>query len=592
MSKLFWQAERNHYLYVMKRLPLLLSALFILMLCQPSRAGERVRMHCDRSLYAAGETVWLRAWVTEEAEDAEAAPTSKFLYVELLRDGVGGVEKRVKLKERSGMFFGQLELPEDLESGWYTLRAYTRAQKDWPAEALFHTRLLIRGAGAIPGLYSASAKETPEDQGVTIADASGDAIRATLSQDADGHLSVSLTDAEGHPVAGNFALSVVPGRYGDYDYHADRPVTATAPAHLAEGPREYTQDLEFRVKCVRNRLPDQYHVAIMSQDIGYYYSTDVPGDRAIKGEEGQSFRIPDLDFPEETLFSVNVTGSKFLFPADEPEVFAEPFDYGPTYPVHDEIRDTAVISRRLEGLATPPADADTITAAQISAERKPAFYKHPRIVGPYSNVFEWRQVKLREDLKKYDDMDLMTYIATNFPGLFVTSGSVGGMSAFRSMYTTRSATLRMKVSHGVMRVAAGFDPVSLYIDGSRQEDWTEAATFSVRNVQNLFVLRGAEAALYNAGAVVLLELRRFDESMIEEARKNERKTTIGLLPLGYQIPKAFPPEASEGTLYWNPCIRTDAQGHALISLPAHPDGCYIRLVGQTLDGRWFSAICE
>lgn len=38
----------------------------------------------------------------------------------------------------------------------------------------------------------------------------------------------------------------------------------------------------------------------------------------------------------------------------------------------------------------------------------------------------------------------------------------------------------------------------------------------------------------------------------------------------------------------DPCIRTDAQGHADIALPELPEGCYIRLVGQTLDGRWFS----
>ena len=567
------------------RIKLLLIFSLLPLLCT---AQENTRIVLDRSLYSSGETVWLRGWVTKAGVSAVKVgelPTSKFLYVELLRDGLGSVEQRIKLKERSGMFFGQLELPDDLESGWYTLRAYTRAQKDWPAEALFHTRLLIRGAGPVPSLY--------EEQQMLGADAPD--IKVNLAAAEDGHLSVTLTDADGNPVIGNFALSVVKGSYADFDFQtAPETQSAVDDTNLPEGVREYAQELDFRVKSVRNRLPEQYHVAIMSQDIGYYYSTDVPGDRSVKGEVGQSFRIPDLDYPEETLFSVNVTGSKFLYPAMENDeaAFAAPFDYGPTYPVRETISDTAVIRERFVGTVAPlPAD-DTISASRITAERKPAFYKHPRLVGPYSNLFEWRQVKLREDLKKYDDMDLMTYIATNFPGLFVTSSSAGGMSAFRSMYTTRSATLRMKVSHGVMKVAAGFDPVTLYIDGSRQEDWTEAATFSVRNVQNLFVLRGAEAALYNAGAVVLLELRRFDESMIEEARNNERKTTIGLLPLGYQKPKSFDAAPTlnanrQGTYYWNPCIRTDATGRADIALPVLPDSYYVRLVGQTLDDRLF-----
>lgn len=572
----------------MKRLPLLLSALFILMLCPASHAGESVRLVCDRSLYAAGETVWLRAWVQEEAPGADKVPTSRFVYVELLRDGVGGVERRVKLKERGGLFIGQMELPEDLESGWYTLRAYTRAQKDWPAEALFHTRLLIRGAGPVPGIYADKQDAANPDD-----------IRVALTYDADGRLDVTLTDADGRPVPGNFSLSVVRGRYADFDFQSS-PAPADAEASLPEGPREYTQELEFRVKSVRNRLPDQYHVAIMSQDIGYYYSTDVPGDRTIKGEEGQSFRIPDLDYPEETLFSVNVTGSKFLFPAMENEeaAFAAPFDYGPTYPAREIIRDTAAIRERFEGTVAPlPAD-DTISASRITAERKPAFYKPSRMVGPYSNVFEWRQVKLREELQKWDDMDLMAYISAHFAGLVTTWGQAG-LRIGRTMYTTRDGTIssRVTVTHGQAKYnnKAGYRPVALYIDGMREPDWERAAIMTVREVQNLYVLRGTEAALYSAAAVVLLELRHFDEKMLEE-KKNERKTTIALLPLGWQQPKAFdaaPTDKPErqGTLYWNPCIRTDAQGQAFLTLPDTlrdlPDGYYLRLEGQTLDGRWF-----
>ena len=557
-------------------------------------ATERVRMSCDRSLYAAGETIWLRGWVTEAGFPADVVgemPTSRFLYVELLRDGVGGVERRLKLKERSGMFFGQMELPEDLEGGWYTLRAYTRAQKDWPAEALFHTRLLIRGVGAVPALY-AGQKKAGENLEAPAAD-----VKVKLSAVEDGHLSVTLTDKEGNPVIGNFALSVTKGSYADFDFQtAPETQSAVDDTNLPEGVREYAQELDFRVKSVRNRLPELYHVAIMSQDIGYYYSTDVPGDRSVKGEVGQSFRIPDLDYPEETLFSVNVTGSKFLYPAMENDeaAFAAPFDYGPTYPVREIIRDTAVIRERFVGTVAPlPAD-DTISASRITAERKPAFYKPSRLVGPYSNVFEWRQVKLREELQKWDDMDLMAYISAHFAGLITTWGE-DGLRTGRTMYTTRDGFIssRVTVSHGQAKYnnRAGYRSVALYIDGMKEPDWERAAIMTVREVQNLYVLRGTEAALYSAAAVVLLELRHFDEKMLEE-KKNERKTTIALLPLGWQQPKAFDAAPAlnpdrQGTLYWNPCIRTDVQGCADIILPELPDNYYLRLEGQTLDGRWF-----
>jgi hypothetical protein len=218
------------------------------------------------------------------------------------------------------------------------------------------------------------------------------------------------------------------------------------------------------------------------------------------------------------------------------------------------------------------------------------------MVGPYSYVFEWRQVKLREELQKYDEMDLMAYIAAHFPGLVVTFSQTG-LKTGRTMKFTRVGSIqqRVEVSHGEAKVktTGGYSNVALYIDGTKQEDWSEASSYIVQDIQNLYVLRGTEAALYNEYAVVLLELRHFDEKMLEEKR-NGRKTTIALLPLGWQRPKSFASNVSlnpdrQGTYYWNPCIRTDAQGRADIALSELPDAYYLRLEGQTLDGRWFSA---
>lgn len=543
-------------------------------------AQESVRCATDRSLYAAGETIWMRAWVNDD----EGVPTSKFVYVELLRDGIGSVERRIKLKERGGMFFGQMDLPEDLESGWYTLRAYTRAQKDWPAEALYHSRVLIRGSGAVPLFFQTEGAEKNEANGIEVSVITG----------SDGHLLIQLTDAEGHPVAGNFALSVVPARYADFDYQCDAGMLSSA--EYAEGEREYTQSVDFRIKCARNRFPDKYNVTIMSQDIGYYYSTEVSGDRSLKGDEGQLFRIPELDYPDGTLFTVNVTGYKFLYPEGEEEAFAAPFDYGPTYPNREVIRDTATIRRQLEGTITPLAADDTIAASRITAAQRPAYYKPARVVGPYSSVFEWRQIKLREELEKYDDMDLMTYIAANWTGLVCTVAE-GGILATRSMYTTRSSSIRERitVSHGKVeqKTATSYNPVRLYIDGAWQEDWQLAATMSVRHVQNIYVLRGPEAALYKEAAVVLLELRHFDEQSLDEWKTDVReKNTVAIRPLGYQRPKNFQVvqrPLRQGTIYWSPCIRTDTAGHANLELSDCPaEGCYFHLVGQSLDGRFFS----
>ena len=540
--------------------------LFGILSCLSANAAEHVWVHCDRSLYAAGETIWIRGWVTDSDGAETVQPTSKFLYVELLRDGAGSVERRVKLKARAGLFFGQLELQDDLDSGWYTLRAYTRAQKDWPAEALFHIRVLIRGAGAVSSL-TATAKTDRTS-------ASSD-IRVNLSPASDGHLSVSLTDAAGKPVPGIFSVSVVRDSYAGFDFQQE---PAEVTKEYPEGEREYQQDMEFRIKSVHRKLPKKYQVSVISQDIGYYYTEDVAYDKRLLTEEGQSFRIPDIDFPDGTLFTVNVIGSMFIFPGEEPETFAAPFDYGPTYPADLEIRDSTRIVQQLEGTVAPVQADDTLTALVITAEKKDSYYRPERPVGPYSNVFEWRQVRLREDLQKYDDMDLLTYIAHSFPGIHV-----GWTDTGRMLYTNRGASFTGS--------GATYHTVALYIDNMQME-WGEAMNYSVRDIQSLYVLRGAEAALYRATAVVLLETRRFDPAYIKETSSPASIKTIGIQPLGYQLPKSFSRSPSlnpdrQGTYYWNPVIRTDTQGHADIALPDLPDAYYLRLEGQTLDGRWF-----
>lgn len=547
----------------MKKPGQLLIVILALLAVMPARSAERVWVHCDRSLYAAGETIWLRGWVTDPGGEAA---TSKFFYVELLRDGIGSVEQRIKLKERGGMFFGQMELPDDMDSGWYTLRAYTRAQKDWPAEALFHTKLLIRGAGAVPGLTANYSSN----------EAAASDIRVNLSLADNGHLAVSLTDAAGKPVAGNFSLSVVRDSYANFDF---QQAPAVVSQDYPEGDREYRQDMEFRVKSVHRKLPKKYQVSVMSQDIGYYYTEDVAYDKRLLTEEGQSFRIPDIDFPDGTLFTVNVIGSMFIFPGEEPEAFAASFDYGPTYPADLVIRDSTRIVQQLEGTVAPVRADDTLAALVITAEKKDAYYRPERAVGPYSNAFEWRQVRLREDLQKYDDMDLLTYIAHNFPGIYV-----GWTDTGRMLYTNRGASFSGGSS-------ASYHTVALYID-NMQMDWGEAMNYSVRDIQSLYVLRGAEAALYQATAVVLLETRRFDPAYIKETASPTSIKTIGIQPLGYQLPKSFSRSPSlnpdrQGTYYWNPVIRTDINGHADIYLPELPDSYYLRLEGQTLDGRWF-----
>lgn len=552
-------------------------------------AHERVMVQADRSLYAAGETIWMRGWI---CDSGSSRPVSRYLYAELLRDGQGSVEQRIKLKESDGIFSGQIVIPEDVESGWYTLRAYTRAQTGWPAESLFHTRILIRGFGPLPSVYHSVPPETSDAQ----------EIRVELLQSDAGKFSVRLTDASGSPVAGDFSLSVVDAVYEDFDSYAVPFTGQSAGGDFSEGPREYAQELAFHVRSSRKRMPDRYGVSIMSRDIGFYLSTDVEGDRSVDGAEGQAFLIPDLDFEAGTVFTVNVSGAKYIFPAGDEELFAPPYDYGPSYNIHEEISDTSQVRLNIDAAVPPIHSDDTLSAGEVTAGLKPSAYRPDRVVGPYSSVFEWRQVRLREELRKYDDMDLMTYISVTWPGL-VCLGGTGGFAGSRTMYTPRSGSVSqtLTASHGEMprySVKASYDPVDLYINGMKMDSWSEVSMLTVRSVENIYVLRGAEAALYKAAAVVLIEMGKADHKRLGHEASGERRFTTGLMPLGWVWPKKFPQTENgyherRGTYYWNPGIRTDASGIAEITIPGiSGQGCYFRLAGQTSDGRYFSFSCK
>ena len=118
-------------------------------------APEKVYLHYDRSCYVAGETIWFKGWV-QEASGRSSLPQSNFLYAELL-DGRGEAVIRVKIKRTEDGFPGCLELPEDLESGRYTIRAYTLWQLNYSGEYLFNDSVRIIGANK-------EKKEKPENE--------------------------------------------------------------------------------------------------------------------------------------------------------------------------------------------------------------------------------------------------------------------------------------------------------------------------------------------------------------------------------------------------------------------------------------------
>ncbi|MEQ1678786.1 MAG: hypothetical protein ABL876_18970, partial [Chitinophagaceae bacterium] len=89
---------------------------------------EKAYLHFDRESYLAGETIWFKAYLYSDYQPDVISTT---LYVELLRDSVNVLSRSV-LPIFLGSANGQIELPDTLLAGNYTVRAYTATMLNLP----------------------------------------------------------------------------------------------------------------------------------------------------------------------------------------------------------------------------------------------------------------------------------------------------------------------------------------------------------------------------------------------------------------------------------------------------------------------------
>ena len=95
---------------------------------------ENTYIDTDRDKYISGENIWFKAYNFEE--NKLQSQYSKVLYIELF-DGEKNVFIQKKYSLSQGTTNGVLEIPADLNSGNYFLRAYTQYQRNFTVENIF-----------------------------------------------------------------------------------------------------------------------------------------------------------------------------------------------------------------------------------------------------------------------------------------------------------------------------------------------------------------------------------------------------------------------------------------------------------------------
>ncbi|MBR6465933.1 MAG: hypothetical protein IKS82_05810 [Bacteroidales bacterium] len=115
---------------------------------------EKVYLHTDKDVYAIGDTIWFKCYVANRSLQSDY-PESRFVYVELVGTTVGKdvstnrpteisyVIQRVKVKMWNGVLEGYVHVPDDVNTGYATLRAFTYWMLNKDAEYVFKKEISI-----------------------------------------------------------------------------------------------------------------------------------------------------------------------------------------------------------------------------------------------------------------------------------------------------------------------------------------------------------------------------------------------------------------------------------------------------------------
>ena len=123
----------------------LLILLMALLAIQNSLAAqellsEKVVLTTDRDIYLSGEKILFSAKVFPKNGSGETS-LSKILYIELFKENKAFVQAKYRLE--NSLAQGNIQLPEELLSGNYYLRAYTMLMKNGEPESFYNTLIRI-----------------------------------------------------------------------------------------------------------------------------------------------------------------------------------------------------------------------------------------------------------------------------------------------------------------------------------------------------------------------------------------------------------------------------------------------------------------
>ncbi|UEG54509.1 carboxypeptidase regulatory-like domain-containing protein [Mucilaginibacter daejeonensis] len=182
-----------------------------------TRPVEKVYLHFDKPYYAVDDTIWFKAYVTDNFK--QPSQLSKVVYVELMNSR-DSLTKLLKLPVRNGVAYGSFPLPElNYRQDNYHLRAYTKWMSNFDTDYFFSKTITVGSAidkevnvnitssktGADKQLQITSRIVYKDVDGVpqagkkvswTVSTISDDIAKGRGTTDASGALTISFTNSK------------------------------------------------------------------------------------------------------------------------------------------------------------------------------------------------------------------------------------------------------------------------------------------------------------------------------------------------------------------------------------------------------------
>ncbi len=111
-----------------------------------SNTSEKPCLQFDKPYYAAGDTIWFKAYLFNAAS-LTPSDKSRIMYLDIVNDSAK-IVKRLSIPVSNGLGWGNIGLDDiNFSPGTYTLRAYTNWMRNWGDDHLFNKTFYVAGTG-------------------------------------------------------------------------------------------------------------------------------------------------------------------------------------------------------------------------------------------------------------------------------------------------------------------------------------------------------------------------------------------------------------------------------------------------------------